>query len=147
MDLTIHEPLFNYREIAKQLCLVEDHLFHRAKFCMDCIRKHLLSVEAYAEEAVTLDAEFQYLEAGGKLGELAQLWVSKLEGGTDPSEIAQEVRSVRKHLVAFVYDPQTNAERSKRVASVFLRRYLCDHEIQREATKAEGFLNCTRNIR
>jgi hypothetical protein len=48
------DPGYNLREVAKQLVLLEDHLFQEAKRCPDCIRKHFLTVEALLEEAVTL---------------------------------------------------------------------------------------------
>jgi len=59
-------PIFDYkhnlREIAKQIILLEDHISHPEKRCNDCITKHFLSIEAFAEEAVTLCAkESEYL--------------------------------------------------------------------------------------
>ena len=51
----VMRPAHNLREISKQLVLLEDHLFHECKRCKDCIRKHLLTAEALAEETVSLD--------------------------------------------------------------------------------------------
>lgn len=52
--LPIMDPVFNMREILKQVVLLEDHLFQRQKRCRDCINKHFLTIEALAEEAITL---------------------------------------------------------------------------------------------
>lgn len=57
----ILDPMFNLREVAKHLILLEDHLFHSGKRCTQCIIKHLLTIEAFLEEAVTLDKEQQYV--------------------------------------------------------------------------------------
>ena len=122
--LTIMDPLFNLREIAKNLLLVEDHLQHRHKFCPDCLRKHLLCIEALAEEATTLDAEIAASFECEGLAELARLWLSNLADGRDPLEIAQQVRKVRKELVPHVYDPRGVAVR---VASAYLHRGTCPH--------------------
>jgi hypothetical protein len=54
MLLPVMNPAFNMREILKQVVLLEDHLFQRQKRCRDCINKHFLTIEALAEEAITL---------------------------------------------------------------------------------------------
>lgn len=51
----IMDPRFNLREAAKNMILLEDHLFHSGKQCEDCIKKHCLTIEALLEEGVTLD--------------------------------------------------------------------------------------------
>ena len=56
----ILDPMFNLREVAKHLILLEDHLFHSGKRCTQCIIKHLLTIEAFLEEAITLDKEQKY---------------------------------------------------------------------------------------
>jgi len=55
--LPMHLSSFNVREIVKQMLLLEDHLYHPAKRCQECIAKHFLMVEALAEEGVTLESE------------------------------------------------------------------------------------------
>jgi hypothetical protein len=52
--LPIMDPVFNMREILKQVVLLEDHLFHAQKRCRDCVNKHFLTIEALAEEAISL---------------------------------------------------------------------------------------------
>ena len=51
----VHNPGFNLREIVKQMLLLEDHLNRKRMHCYDCIRKHILTIEALAEEAIQLD--------------------------------------------------------------------------------------------
>lgn len=58
--LPIMDPLFNVREMCKQLALLEDHLQIDKKRCLDCIRKHLLTAESLAEEAISLDMSRRY---------------------------------------------------------------------------------------
>ena len=60
--LPIMSPLFNLREICKQMSLLEDHLNNVRKRCPDCIRKHFLTIEALFEEAVSLDKDQEYAE-------------------------------------------------------------------------------------
>jgi hypothetical protein len=53
--LPVMDFRFNVREICKQIILLEDHLTHPSKRCMDCCIKHFLTIEAFAEELLTLD--------------------------------------------------------------------------------------------
>jgi hypothetical protein len=97
--LPVMDPEHNVRETAKQLALLEDHLFHPAKRCADCIRKHLLTAEALAEEATTLDVD-------GAMGEATtEGLVEKIRGlqraylaGISKRDLAQKVREIRKDL-------------------------------------------------
>jgi hypothetical protein len=54
--LPVMDFRFNVREICKQIILLEDHLTHPSKRCMDCCVKHFLTIEAFAEELLTLDS-------------------------------------------------------------------------------------------
>jgi hypothetical protein len=78
---------FSLRECCKQLVLLEDHLAHPNKRCSDCIHKHQLAAEAFAEEACTLPGA-EAIEAD--LPNVAQR-IRGARGGAD-------VRSVRKEL-------------------------------------------------
>lgn len=115
--LSLTHPQFNLREIAKQMVLLEDHLCHRYKHCPDCIRKHLLTIEAFAEEAVSLDKVGVYRETGERIAEAARVWMEQLVDGRDLAEVGQEIRLVRKMLVGMVADPR---EAVVRVASRYL---------------------------
>ena len=47
--------MFNLKEVSKHLILLEDHLFQQGRRCKDCIIKHIYTIEAFLEEAITLD--------------------------------------------------------------------------------------------
>jgi hypothetical protein len=59
-SLSLIDPRFNMREVAKQMILLEDHLFHNNKHCLDCISKHTLFIEGLLEEGISMDAENKY---------------------------------------------------------------------------------------
>lgn len=119
--LTLVEPLFNLRELCKHLLLVEDHLLHASKRCPDCIQKHLLTVEALADEAVTLDPARLYAEGCELTAEIVRIWIEQLCDGDNPIEVAQEIRGVRKRLTPLVFDPRGEAI-IDRVASAHMQR-------------------------
>lgn len=83
-DLT--KPGFSARECAKQLILLEDHLACPGKGCPDCISKHKLAAEAFAEEA---------LQLGGREAWLQNL-PTQIRGAAGP----QDYRAIRKDLTA-----------------------------------------------
>ena len=60
--LPLMNPMHNVREICKQSILLEDHLSQCKKRCNDCICKHFLTIEALAEEAISLDHKKKYRE-------------------------------------------------------------------------------------
>jgi len=52
--LPVMRPSFNAREICKEAVLLEHHLNEPHQRCRDCINKHFLTIEALAEEAISL---------------------------------------------------------------------------------------------
>lgn len=102
--LPIMNPLFNMREICKQCILLEDHLFQTRKRCEDCCKKHFLTIEGLAEEAITLDKENKYnLEQLGlpdKIRDLEKCYIN----GDDPNSIAQKIRQLRKPFMNKYFD-------------------------------------------
>jgi len=102
----ILDPRFNLREAAKNLILLEDHLFQSLKRCNDCIKKHCLLIEGFLEEGITLDKIGEYRkELVDSLCEFSIVFqkISKkmMEGvltDKDCMEIAQELRKIRKPL-------------------------------------------------
>lgn len=96
--LPIMSPWFNVREVIKQCVLLEDHLFHPQKRCPDCIAKHFLTIEAFLEEATTLDSDgsldFDASQMAGRIRLLQMAWVD----GVDERWVAQAVRGVRKNF-------------------------------------------------
>jgi len=109
--LSLMHPRFNLREVAKQMLLLEDHLLHPYKHCPDCIRKHLMTIEAFAEEATTLDKVGVFHDVAEGLAEYARHWLEDFEDRKPLPEIAQRVRAIRKNLVALVADPRDAATR------------------------------------
>jgi hypothetical protein len=96
--LPIFEPLHNAREIAKQLVLLEDHLIQPNKHCPDCIRKHLLTAEALAEEAVSLDKKGDhrafFCDAVKQIRQISKGFLKKQDRG----ELQQSARQLRKAM-------------------------------------------------
>ncbi|OHD25085.1 MAG: hypothetical protein A2Y38_02760 [Spirochaetes bacterium GWB1_59_5] len=123
---TLMDPVFNLREIVKQMVLLEDHLTHPYKLCPDCVRKHLLTIEGFAEEAATLDQLGIFRELTEVLGTAARRWIENFEDGTPPPELALSVRAARKKLAPLCADPRGSANR---VASLWLQRGLCPHRL------------------
>ena len=123
--LPLTHPQFNLREIAKQMVLLEDHLAHASKHCPDCIRKHLLTIEAFAEEAVALDAEGQYRELGTQCAEAARRWLEEFHDHRPAADIGQEVRGARKGLASITADPRGSTDRvaSRHLAATSLCRH------------------------
>ncbi len=119
--LSLMDPMFNMREIVKQLLLLEDHLLHRDRRCSDCIRKHLLTAEALADEAEALDETGIHETTCGKLTELFKVWAGELIDGGNPRDIGQSVRALRKNLTPLVFDPRGEYG-VQRVAAVHLDR-------------------------
>jgi len=99
------------------MLLLEDHLQHPYKHCPDCIRKHLMTIEGFAEEASGLDTVGMYRDTAEELAEYARFWLEDFEDGKPMPEIAQRIRQVRKNLVALVSDPR---DATNRVASRYL---------------------------
>lgn len=103
----VFDPRTNLREAAKNMLLLEDHLLQEGMDCKDCISKHLLMVDAYLSEALSLDTTNQYTEK--ILGSLKQMRdVMKqindsYANGSAPdrtsrSRFSQQIRMIRKPL-------------------------------------------------
>jgi len=104
-ELSISDPRFNVREIAKQLILLEQHLLEKGKYCPDCITKHILTVEALADECQTLDKEQKFCFLAFAVGERAKLWAAAFFKGAPPKAIGQDVRDWRKNIAQHVLLP------------------------------------------
>lgn len=116
--LPIMDPAHNYREISKQLLLLEDHLFHPKKDCPDCIRKHLLTSEALAEEAVTLDKGQVYGAIHRWLpDEIRGFEREVIAGRMSHPVLAQSVRQVRKRLSRLSFSALPDPEGSQNRAT------------------------------
>lgn len=103
--LPIFEATHNFREIAKQLVLLEDHLSHSRKRCQDCIRKHFVTAEALAEEAVSLaGADRESREIASELAEALRDIGVEYSLRRIPAEVtASALRTLRKPLLKASY--------------------------------------------
>ena len=124
--LPIMNPLYNMREICKQIALLEEHLNQPRKRCPDCIRKHFLTIEALFEEAISLDKEFKYSEQlDGKAQEVRDLqgaWLDSKDGNHAHQTylmIAQALRQLRKDFAPLCFDVRKMASR---VASAYMKK-------------------------
>ena len=103
--LKISDPRYNIREITKQMILLEQHLMEKGKYCPDCISKHLLTIEALAEEGENLDAKQEWNKMFAYIAQSAKAWSAAFATGVQPFQIGQCVRSIRKQLAPQVIAP------------------------------------------
>lgn len=136
--LPIMSPLYNLREICKQIVLLEDHLNQPRKRCPDCIRKHFLTIEALFEEAVSLDKELKYIEVldnkAEEIRKLQSVWLDTRDNEQAHRFyliLAQALRVLRKSFAEHCFDVRKMAS-MERKASL----YVCPH--RRVATKTEA---------
>jgi hypothetical protein len=100
--LPVMDPMYNMREICKQSILLEDHLFQKEKRCHDCICKHFLTIEALAEEAITLDKEQKHPEINvlpTKVRGITKKYINNHTNENQHPLTAQELREIRKDLI------------------------------------------------
>ena len=96
--LPILDPAFNIREICKQMILLEDHLFQPRRHCHDCIRKHFLFMEGFAEEGITLDKDGKYTHILKGLPEKIRHAEKIYWAGEPLDHVAQYIRRLRKSM-------------------------------------------------
>ena len=101
--LPVMDPMFNMREMCKQIILLEDHLFQKDKRCHDCICKHFLTIEALAEEAVTLDKDNKYPELKDfptRIRSVSKKYLTDQDDKDMVHSVAgQELRKLRKSIM------------------------------------------------
>ena len=121
----VFHPAFNMRMIIMELVLLEDHFNLVSARCFDCITaKHLLKIEAYAEEAISLqDNDTRVLPSAIDLNEIVRMardWqrrAIKLRGDLPAEDmgpnnhrvlkdeeylqLGKEARKLRKSLVKY----------------------------------------------
>ena len=113
----VSDPAYNMREIATQCILLEEHLTVDAKYCVDCIAKHLLHCLGLANEAAMLASsspdpvrKYPYmLESAAYFQGLMDRWLAQVvddkRGNAEKREarsaLAAELREYRKRLVEF----------------------------------------------
>lgn len=94
----VMDPRTNVRDAVKHMVLLEEHLGIESKRCADCIRKHLLAIEAYGDECQLIDEDGEQLDACVHFSQLARTWLDALAEGADFGEVAQDIRTTRKEL-------------------------------------------------
>jgi hypothetical protein len=105
-SLSLIDPRFNMREAAKQMILLEDHLFHNNKHCLDCISKHTLFIEGLLEEGISMDSENKYrkelVETLTKIKELMPHLIEKMKlkkaVEKDYVDAGNRLRQIRKPI-------------------------------------------------
>jgi hypothetical protein len=111
----VSDPAYNMREIATQCILLEEHLSVDAKYCVDCIAKHLLHCHGLANEAAMLasssEREYPYMhESAVYFQGVLERWLDgAVRNGNNNSKskdihelrlvLSAELREYRKRLV------------------------------------------------
>ena len=99
--LPVMDCKFNFREICKQCILLEDHLTHNEKRCIDCCMKHFLALEGLSEEAIQLDKTQEYSELAknlpSKIRKIQKIWHEDPQ--KNAHQCAQMLREIRKELM------------------------------------------------
>ncbi len=104
--LPVLNPEFNVREIVKNSILLEDHLNHPGKQCGDCIIKHMLALESYADELLSLtpqsdQIDYSYLKTLPSVFRgLQEDWYTSRRPF---HEIAQDLRRIRKKFMTLSF--------------------------------------------
>lgn len=101
--LPVLRPSQNMRDIIKQLAMLEDHLYQPQKRCVDCIRKHFLTIEGLAEECATLCKPSAILPESRKIAAgvriLHHAWEQRRKGPKMAEHVAGKLRKMRKKLM------------------------------------------------
>lgn len=101
--LPVLRPTHNMRDIIKQLALLEDHLFQPQKRCVDCIRKHFLTIEGLAEECTTLCKPRAVLPEANRIATTTRVlhhaWEQRRKDPTMAPLVAFKLRRLRKNLM------------------------------------------------
>ena len=101
--LPVLRPTHNMRDIIKQLALLEDHLFQPQKRCVDCIRKHFLTIEGLAEECATLCKPRAVLPEANRIATgvrvLHHAWEQRRKDPAMALLVASKLRKLRKNLM------------------------------------------------
>ena len=105
--LDIFNPLHNLKEICKEFVLLEDHLQAPEKRCPDCIRKHLLKAEAFAEEAIALDKSSKYLNLLRPIPAQIRQIQDDFSNGANDHQLGQRARMIRKRLSPLCFSVNT----------------------------------------
>ena len=103
--LPILDVQFNLREAVKNMLLIEDHLLDKRRRCMDCCKKHMLLIESFLEEGITLDKTGKYKKKfENEIKKIRKLQKKLLEGRKNYFDIAMSIRKIRKKYLDESFD-------------------------------------------
>lgn len=109
--LDIFKPKHNLKEICKESVLLETHLQIPGQRCPDCIMKHLLTMEALADEAIKIDVDGKMLHLTKALPEKIRAVQHAFHKGVNDHELGQHVRFIRKELAPLCFDANLEYDR------------------------------------
>ncbi len=97
---TAVDPVFDARENIRQACKhliqAEIHLREPDRRCPDCVEKHLLAAEGYADEVDSLDRAGRWRAEAHMIGVATRGALLALAGGATPGQVAAQLRPTRK---------------------------------------------------
>lgn len=103
--LPILNPCFNIREIVKNILLLEDHLLIPERRCLQCIKKHSLIIEAFLDEAITIDKSQKYIKILKHLPKkMRKIQKNILIGRSKYYDIAMDLKKIRTPLMDIAFD-------------------------------------------
>jgi hypothetical protein len=114
--LPVMDARFNIRKIVQELLCLEDHLGDRTVRCRDCIMKHSLKAEAFAQEGLLLDKtgehhkDFQYIACRLRTIDLKIMNAYKKYPKRTPArnlafvKISYQVRLLRKKYIHAAFE-------------------------------------------
>lgn len=103
--LPVMRPAQNMREIIKQCIMLEDHLVQSKKRCPDCTSKHMLAIEALAEECGSLcgaghcETAKQAQRVAQQARVLHHAWAANPKDERTCRLVAAKLRVMRKQLM------------------------------------------------
>lgn len=99
--LDLRDPRYNLREVCKNWLLLEQHLTDAEKYCPDCITKHAMLAEAYADEAYQLDGNREHAATLADVRRANSNIQEAIKAGLP--DVASIVRTARKALQPKVF--------------------------------------------
>lgn len=121
------EPIlkWQYDQLIKELILLQDHQVDRSCPCgnMDemCTRKHLMTIEAYAQETVPMDDNPEYAQRLRQLADEARRYRVEEERSLCGDEVCLELtdwsRDWRKEFEAYSLACEMDAQERRELVS------------------------------
>ena len=103
--LPVLDPEFNIREIVKNILLLENHIMHKENRCLQCLRKHSCLIEAFLEEAMTIDKHYKHLKLLKPMPKQVRKIQKMIIGGRENYyDIVKELRKMRAKLFDIAFD-------------------------------------------